>query len=121
LDGGGSGRVHGLLCPDATDLCNFDLIQATRGAADELRVPIQIHASYSVREFYQVVTEQGVTPIEWLAKAGVLGPGTSIGHGNLVAENRLMNYSGGRDLEILADTGTVVAHCPVNLVRRARS
>jgi cytosine/adenosine deaminase-related metal-dependent hydrolase len=88
--------------------------------ADELRVPIQIHASYSVREFYQVVTEQGVTPIEWLQSAGVLGRGTSIGHGNLVAENRLMNYSGGRDLEILASTGTVVAHCPVNLVRRAR-
>jgi 5-methylthioadenosine/S-adenosylhomocysteine deaminase len=120
FDGSARGRIRGLLCPDATDLCNFDLIQSTRDAADELGAPIQIHASYSVREFYQVVTEQGVTPIEWLARAGILRPGTSIGHGNLVAENRLMNYSGGRDLELLASTGTVVAHCPVNLVRRAR-
>ena len=31
-----------------------------------------------------------------------------------------MNYSGGRDFEILANTETSIAHCPVNLVRRAR-
>jgi len=120
FDGSSGGRVRGLLCPDATDLCNLDLVQATRTVADELGAPIQIHASYSVREFYQIVTEQGVTPIEWLEQAGVLRPSTSIGHGNLIAENRLMNYSGGRDLEILSSTGVVVAHCPVNLVRRAR-
>ena len=120
VDGTCDGRIRGLLCPDATDICSFDLIQATRGAAAELAVPIQIHASYSIREFYQIVAEHGLTPIEWLETSGILGPGTSIGHGNFVAENRLMNYSAGRDLEILASTHTSIAHCPVNLVRRAR-
>ena len=120
VDGSCDGRIRGLLCPDATDICSFELIKATREAADELGAPIQIHASYSVLEFYQIVSEHGMTPIEWLESAGVLGPGTSLGHGNFVAENRLMNYSGGRDLEILANTETSIAHCPVNLVRRAR-
>ena len=120
VDGTSDGRIRGFLCPDATDNCSFELIKAVGEAADELGAPIQIHASYSVLEFYQIVTEQGMTPIEWLESAGLLGPGTSLGHGNFVAENRLMNYSGGRDLEILANTETSIAHCPVNLIRRAR-
>jgi cytosine/adenosine deaminase-related metal-dependent hydrolase len=120
IEGTCDGRIRGLLCPESADICSFEMIRDTRKVSDELGVPIQIHASYSVLEFTQIVHEYGLTPIEFLEKAGVLGPGTSIGHGNFIGENRLMNYSAGRDLEILAETGTSVAHCPVNLVRRAR-
>jgi cytosine/adenosine deaminase-related metal-dependent hydrolase len=31
-----------------------------------------------------------------------------------------MNYSGGRDLEILSSHGCSVSHCPINIARRAR-
>lgn len=120
VEGSSGGRIRGLLCPHAVDDCSVELLRATRRAAQALGVPVQIHGAYSVREFYPVVMEHGMTPIELLAEAGLLGPGISIGHGNFVAENRLMKYSGGRDLELLARTGTTVAYSPVNLVRRAR-
>jgi len=44
----------------------------------------------------------------------------NVGRGNFVAENPLMNYSGGRDLEIMGAYGCAVSHCPVNIARRAR-
>ena len=62
----------------------------------------------------------GCTPIELLERVGLLGPEVIIGHGQLVAENPLTNWAGGRDLEILGGTGTSVSHSPVNLFRRGR-
>src|SRR2546428_12894101 len=51
---------------------------------------------------------------------GLLGRGLTVGHGNLVAGNALLNYSGGRDLELMGRHGVTVSHCPVNIARRAR-
>ena len=45
----------------------------------------------------------------------------TIGHGNLIAENGLLTYSGGRDLEIMGKHGVTVSHCPINIARRGRS
>src|SRR5436190_630777 len=51
---------------------------------------------------------------------GLLGRDLTVGHGNLVAENALLNYSGGRDVELMGRYGVTVSHCPVNIARRAR-
>jgi cytosine/adenosine deaminase-related metal-dependent hydrolase len=120
IDGACGGRIRGLLVPREVETCSLDLLRATRKAAAELRVPIEIHAAYNVIEFFQIVMEHRMTPVELLHAGGLLGPDLTIGHGNFVAENPLMNYSGGRDLELMAKNGVTVSHCPVNLVRRAR-
>ncbi|MBI3077376.1 MAG: amidohydrolase family protein, partial [Deltaproteobacteria bacterium] len=120
VDGSCGGRIRGLLVPREAETCSLDLLRATRQAADELRVPIETHAAYNVIEFFKLVMEHRMTPIELLDSVGLLGPDLTIGHGNFVAENRLMNYSGGRDLELMAKSGVTVSHCPVNIARRAR-
>ncbi|MFQ5930943.1 MAG: chlorohydrolase family protein [Nitrospiraceae bacterium] len=120
VDGSYGGRVRGLLVPREVETCSLDLLRATRKEASELKVPIATHAAYNVIEFFQVVMEHRMTPVELLDSVGLLGPDLTIGHGNFVAENPLMNYSGGRDLELMAKSGVTVSHCPVNLVRRAR-
>src|SRR5439155_14176867 len=51
---------------------------------------------------------------------GLLGPDLTIGHGNLIADNALLNYSGGRELPLMGRHGVTVSHCPVNIARRAR-
>lgn len=61
-----------------------------------------------------------MTPIELMDSVGLLGPEVTIGHGNLVADNPQMNYSGGRDLELMGKAGVSISHCPVNIARRAR-
>ena len=121
VDGAAGGRVRGLLAPREVETCSLDLLRATRKTADDLRMPIVTHAAYNVHEFFQIVTEHRLTPIELLDSLGFLGRDVTIGHGNLIAENRLLSYSGGRDLEIMGSRGVTVSHCPVNIARRGRS
>jgi 5-methylthioadenosine/S-adenosylhomocysteine deaminase len=121
VDGTVGGRVRGLLAPREAETCSLELLRATRKAADALRLPIVTHAAYNVIEFFQIVSEYRMTPIELLDSVGLLGPDLTIGHGNLVADNPKMNYSGARDLALMGRHGVTVSHCPVNIARRARS
>ena len=121
VDGAASGRVRGILAPREVETCSLELLRATRKIADERSMPILTHAAYSVVEFYEIVAEHRMTPIELLESLGFLGRDVTIGHGNLIAENGLLTYSGGRDLEIMGKHGVTVSHCPINIARRGRS
>src|SRR5229473_1202598 len=104
VDGAAGGRVRGLLAPREVETCSLDLLRATRKAADELGMPIVTHAAYNVIEFYETLREHRMTPVELMESVGLLGRDLTVGHGNLVAENALLNYSGGRDLALGSDT-----------------
>lgn len=119
-DGAADGRIRGILIPFTTELMSLELLRETRKAADSLGVPVSIHAAYNVVEFFQIVTEHGMTPIELLDSVGLCASDVLIGHGNFVAENPRMNYAAGRDLELMASGGATVSHCPINLARRGR-
>jgi 5-methylthioadenosine/S-adenosylhomocysteine deaminase len=121
VDGTLDGRVRGLLAPREIDTCTLDLLRATRKAADELGLPILMHAAYSVIELYETVMEHRMTPIELMDTLGLLAPDVTIGHGNIVADNGYFGYSGGRDIELMGKHRVSVSHCPVNIARRARS
>jgi 5-methylthioadenosine/S-adenosylhomocysteine deaminase len=114
------GRVRGLLAPREVETCTLDLLRATRAAANELRLPIVTHAAYNVIEFYEILREHRMTPVELMESVGLLGPDLTIGHGNLIADNALLNYSGGRELALMGRHRVTVSHCPVNIARRAR-
>lgn len=119
-DGRASGRIKGALVPRESEVCSLEMLTETAKLMTELDVPVQTHAAYCPQEWFHVVQDHGCTPIELLERAGLLGPRVMIGHGQLVAENPLSNWAGGRDLEILAETQTTVAHSPANLMRRGR-
>jgi 5-methylthioadenosine/S-adenosylhomocysteine deaminase len=121
VDGSVGGRVRGLLAPREVETCSLELLRATRAAANELRLPIVTHAAYNIIEFYEILREHRLTPIELMERVGLLGADITIGHGNLIADNALLNYSGGRDLELMGRHRVTVSHCPVNIARRARS
>jgi len=120
IDGSVSGRVRGLLAPREVETCSLDLLRATRAAANELGLPIVTHAAYNVIEFYEILREHRMTPVELMESVGLLGPDLTIGHGNLIADNALLNYSGGRELELMGRHRVTISHCPVNIARRAR-
>ncbi len=117
----GRGLVHGLLVPRELEGMSLALLERTRNTADELRLPIAMHAAYNVLEFHHVVREHRCTPIELLDRVGLLRPTLNIGHGNFIADNPRLNYSGARDLKLMGAAGVSVSHCPINLVRRARA
>ena len=119
-DGDASGRVRGILVPREVETSSLEVLKRTVKAADELKLPMATHAAYSVIEFYEVVKEHMMTPIELLDSIGMLRPTLNIGHGNFISDNPNLNYSVARDLELMGKSGVSVSHCPINIVRRAR-
>ena len=114
-------RIRGLLVPREVETSTVDLFEKTLNFADELGVPMATHAAYSVLEFHDIVREHQMTPIELLDKVGMLRTTLNIGHGNLIADNSNLNYSGARDLELMGAHKCSISHCPINIARRART
>lgn len=114
-------RIRGILVPREVETSTVDLLQRTLAYADELKVPMATHAAYSVLEFHDIVREHQMTPIELLDKIGMLRTTLNIGHGNFIAENPNLNYSGARDLALMGEHRCSISHCPINVARRART
>ena len=121
INGACEGRVKGILVPRSVEACTPELLKRARDKADELGLPMATHAAYSVLEFHDVMRRYHKTPIEVLASLDMLRPTLNIGHGNFIADNPNLNYSGGRDLALLGEAGVTVSHCALNIVRRART
>ncbi|HEX6007361.1 MAG TPA: chlorohydrolase family protein [Burkholderiales bacterium] len=120
-DGDADGRVRGILVPREVETSSIELLERTRAAADERKLPMATHAAYSVLEFHDIVREHMKTPIELLEELGMLRPTINIGHGNFISDNPNLNYSGGHDLSLMGNACATVSHCPINIVRRART
>ncbi|HEV8438987.1 MAG TPA: chlorohydrolase family protein [Methylomirabilota bacterium] len=115
------GRVQGMLFPYQVDTCSPALLRATRKAADELGVGIEIHAGQNLLEFHEILRRHTMTPVEYLADTGLLGPDAIVGHCIISTAHHLAALPAGRDLEILARTGASVAHCPLVFARRGNA
>lgn len=120
-DGAAGGRVRGILVPREVETSSIELLKRTRAAADDRKLPVATHAAYSVLEFHDVVREHMMTPIELLDDLGLLRPTLNIGHGNFIADNANLNYAAARDLALMGRAGATISHCPINIVRRART
>src|SRR5262245_9439955 len=119
--GAHDGRIQGMLFPFQVETCSPGLLRATRKAADELGVGIEIHAGQNLLEFHEILRRHAQTPIEYLAETGLLGPDAIVGHCIINSAHRLAGLPGGRDLEILAASGASVAHCPLVFARRGNA
>lgn len=111
-DGAYNGRIRAMLCPGQLDTCTLDLLGEARRWADELDVPMQLHAAMNLREFHQIVERHGKTPIELLDAIGFLKPRTGLGHCVFHNAHSWCHYPYGDDLKRLADSGVTVAHAP---------
>jgi cytosine/adenosine deaminase-related metal-dependent hydrolase len=59
-----------------------------------------------------MLRRHGKSPIEWLHDIGVLGPNTILGHVLYTDFHPHTKDKVQRDIKILVETGTTVAHCP---------
>ncbi|MGH6885292.1 MAG: amidohydrolase family protein, partial [Geminicoccales bacterium] len=120
-DGACGDRVRGILVPREVETSSPELLRRTRDEADARKLPMATHAAYSVLEFHEVVRQHLMTPIELLERLDMLRPTLNIGHGNFLGESPSLNYSGARDLERMGRHGASISHCPINIIRRART
>ena len=111
-DGAHDGRIRAMIYPGQMDTCTVDLLREARRAADELGVPLQLHAAMNQREFHKILEQHGKTPIELLHSIGFLKPRTGLGHCVFHNRHSWCHYPYGDDLGRLADSGTTVVHAP---------
>jgi len=115
-----NGRLIPTLYPDKVDTNSAELQKAVRAKANELKVPVSIHAAQWVVEFQNMLRMYRRTPIEFLHDTGLLGPDLIIAHGWAIAGHPLIAYPpvNGGDLPLLAQSGATVSHDPVVFVKR---
>jgi cytosine/adenosine deaminase-related metal-dependent hydrolase len=120
-DGSVDGRIIGALYPSTVDQVSEKLQRAVREKADELNVPISIHAGQWVVEFQNMIRMYKKTPIEFLHHTGLLKNDLIIGHGWALAGHPLLAYppvNGTNDLVLLANSGATVSHDPLVFIKR---
>jgi 5-methylthioadenosine/S-adenosylhomocysteine deaminase len=103
--GAAGGRITTALAPHAPYTVDDADLAATAGLAREHGVPIHIHASENRDQAETSLARRGVTPIEVLARTGILDTDVLIAHGTGILD---------RDMSVLAGaTGRVgVATAP---------
>ncbi|HEU0216172.1 MAG TPA: amidohydrolase family protein [Stellaceae bacterium] len=111
------GRLSGVVSPMQIDTCTEDLLRDSRDAARERGLPFTVHCSQSVSEVREMIGRHRMTPIQWADKLGLLGRGTILGHALYLDTHSWVRWHSRRDLALLGDSGTAVAHCPTPFAR----
>ena len=102
--GAADGRVRYAVTPRFAVTCTEACLRGCREIADEYDgVRIHTHASENVDEIETVEADTGMRNVRWLDEVGLTGPDVTLAH---------CVHTDEREREILAQTGTVVTHCP---------
>jgi cytosine/adenosine deaminase-related metal-dependent hydrolase len=102
------GLVQGMLAPDRVETCTQGLLARTMAAADDLDVPVRLHMAQGQMERDTVQRLHGTTAPQWMAGFGALNPRLIAPHATYATED---------DLQLYADHGVTVAHCPLVFAR----
>ena len=111
-------RLRTMLAPGQIDTCDAQLLKDTRRYADELKIPIQLHAGQSPFEFSRVRETVGRTSVEYMMETGLLGPDFIIGHGQFMSGDGNIGSMAKHEIDALRDSKTAVCHLPWVKARR---
>jgi cytosine/adenosine deaminase-related metal-dependent hydrolase len=114
-DNSHGGHIRSFLYPSAVYNCSPDIFREVRRLADEHGLLISSHVSEAALTFREMIRRHGKTPTEHLADLGILGPDFISGHSIIVSGHSKSGYADpwDRDITLLAETGSTVAHCPI--------
>ncbi len=111
-------RLRTMLAPGQIDTCDAELLRETRAAADTYKLPIQVHAGQSSKEYQRIVSEHGMTTVEYMAHTGLLGPDLLIGHGQVMTANGDLAALKPSEVAALRESQATVVHLPWVKARR---
>jgi 5-methylthioadenosine/S-adenosylhomocysteine deaminase len=110
LDGAADGRVSTTFQPHSLTTVAEEYLREFLPKARAADLPIHFHANETENEVDPIVDEHGVRPLEYADDLDLLGEDTYVAHGVHVDET---------EIDLLADTGTGVAHCPASNMKLA--
>ena len=91
------------VAPHSVRACPADWLEEIGRYAEAECLRVHVHADEQPREIEECLAEHGCRPIELLARTGTLGVRTTVVHAT---------HADGRELDLLASTGTAVCVCP---------
>ena len=110
LDDTADGRIRTALMPHSLTTTDGELLEEFVPLAREAEIPLHYHANETHDEVEPIVEERGVRPLEYADDLGMLEAGDFIAHG--VHTDRT-------EMELLAERGVGVAHCPASNMKLA--
>ena len=109
--GAAGGRVRYAVTPRFAVTCTEACLRGCRELADRYDgVTIHTHASENEDEIETVEADTGKRNILWLDEVGLTGPDVTLAH---------CVHTDEREREVLAETDTVVTHCPSSNMKLA--
>ena len=91
------------LAPHSVRACPPDWLEEIGRYGEEHSLPLHVHADEQPREIDECIEDHGVRPIELLARAGCLGPRTTVVHAT---------HADDGELDLLAEAGARICACP---------
>jgi 5-methylthioadenosine/S-adenosylhomocysteine deaminase len=102
--GRADGRITAILAPNMTISSSREQLREVRALADRMGLRLTIHLGWSKFEHETAERIHGAGPFVFARDQGVLGPDVVATHCYVIGE---------RDIDILAEAGAHVAHCPL--------
>jgi 5-methylthioadenosine/S-adenosylhomocysteine deaminase len=109
-DGAAEGRISTAFMPHSLTTVGEQYYREFVPEAREAGVPIHLHANETTDEVDPIVEEHGERPLEYAADVGLLEPEDYIAHGVHVD---------GTEIDLLAERGAGVVHCPASNMKLA--
>ncbi|GAP14509.1 cytosine deaminase [Longilinea arvoryzae] len=103
-NGCGNGRIQIWISPRSVGGCSVDLFRWVCETAREHQVGITTHWSEVQNNVDYTMDSFGLRPVFFAKSLGLLGPDVTFAHGI---------YFDDAEIDLLAKTGTNIAHCPI--------
>jgi 5-methylthioadenosine/S-adenosylhomocysteine deaminase len=103
--GDANGRVRVWFALEHLTYCTEESYYEVADYAEEYGVGIHTHGEESAEMAHELTKEHGKRPIEIFDERGILGPKTVLAH---------CVWLTSKEIELLAETGATVAHCPTS-------
>ncbi len=104
-DGRDDDRMRVELAPLIPWGCSDEAMRATLAEARSWGRGIHIHCAETSVEVEMSLDERGLRHVGWLKSLGALGPDVQLAHSVWLDDN---------ELDLIAESGSVVVHCPVS-------
>ena len=109
-DGAADGRVKTAYAPHSLTTVGEEYLREYVARAREADIPLHFHANETRDEVDPIVEERGMRPLEYADDLGMLTEADFAAHGV---------HSDGAEIELLAERGTSVVHCPASNMKLA--
>ncbi len=112
-----SRRLDAMVFPAQIDTVTPELFAAGRKHADESGRRFSTHIGQSVVEVREMIRRHNMTPVQWAASQGLLRDDTVLAHCILLDDHPQIGWHTRKDLDLIAEAGASVAHCPQPFAR----